>query len=67
LLVASKDNAEILELGTGACLSTAWILEGMSSNSKLISVEMKEECSNIANDILGDDPRVTLLIEDGGN
>ncbi|CAM3126947.1 class I SAM-dependent methyltransferase [Paenibacillus sediminis] len=65
LLVASRKQINILELGTGVGHSTAWILEGMDESSKLYSVEMNEECSSIAKEILGNDQRLELIVCDG--
>lgn len=36
---SSKQSGKFLELGTGTGLSTAWILDGMDSNSTLISFD----------------------------
>lgn len=64
-LAATKPNGMFLELGTGAGVSTAWILEGMDSASHLISVEMDEEIQNIAKTCIQDE-RVSFVTMDGG-
>ncbi|MCM3783515.1 class I SAM-dependent methyltransferase [Neobacillus mesonae] len=66
MLAASRRHSSILELGTGVGYSAAWILDGMDKDSKLYSVEMNEECSNIALEVLGDDSRLQLIVTDGG-
>lgn len=67
LLVASRRQSSILELGTGVGYSTAWILDGMDEASKLYSIEMDEACSRIAKDVLGEDPRLHFIVDDGGH
>ncbi|GGO00995.1 O-methyltransferase [Saccharibacillus kuerlensis] len=66
MLAAARTQSTILELGTGAGHSTAWLLDGMDSSSELYSVEMDENCSNIAKEVLGEDPRLHLIVGDGG-
>ena len=66
VLAAFRQESNILELGTGVGYSTAWILEGMDSSSKLYSVEMSEECSNAAKNVLGHDERLQFIVDDGG-
>ncbi|WP_341805066.1 O-methyltransferase [Paenibacillus turpanensis] len=65
-LAASRKQCAILELGTGVGYSTAWMLDGMDQESKLYSVEMDEACSTLAMEVLGSDPRLQLIVEDGG-
>jgi predicted O-methyltransferase YrrM len=60
-LAASKPAGRILELGTGAGMSAAWIIAGMSADAALVSVENSEELVDTARSVLGDDPRVTFL------
>ncbi|QWX82662.1 class I SAM-dependent methyltransferase [Cellulophaga sp. HaHaR_3_176] len=64
-LVASKPAASILELGTGIGLSLAWMLDGMDSESTMISVDNDEELIAIAKDFFKDDKRLQLVCEDG--
>ncbi|MEK5057976.1 SAM-dependent methyltransferase [Paenibacillus sp. FSL H7-0326] len=66
MLAANRKQSTILELGTGVGHSTAWLLDGMDQESRLYSVEMDEQCSNIAREVLGDDPRLHLFAQDGG-
>lgn len=66
LLAANRRQSTILELGTGVGHSTAWLLDGMDQDSRLYSVEMDEQYSNIAREVLGDDPRLHLFVQDGG-
>ena len=65
-LAASKPDSEFLELGTGTGLATAWILDGMDTNSSLISLDNDETLLNIAKENLGVDRRLTLICTDGG-
>ncbi|WP_428657979.1 O-methyltransferase [Runella sp.] len=64
-LIASKPAGKFLELGTGAGRATAWILEGMSADSTLISVESDEALIAIAQKHLGHDARLELICSRG--
>lgn len=66
-LAASKPSGKFLELGTGSGLSTSWILDGMDSDSTLISLDNDESLLAIAENHLGNDPRLDLLHSDGGD
>ncbi len=65
-LAASKPTSKFLELGTGTGLSTAWILDGMNSDSSLISIDNEPEFLGIAQKFLGNDKRLHLICTDGG-
>ena len=64
LLAASKPNSQFLEIGTGTGLATAWLLDGMDQYSTLISVDTDQKASDIASRHLGEDRRLTLVIDD---
>ncbi len=64
-LAASKPRGSLLELGTGAGVSTAWLLDGMDAESRLITVENDRQVHAIAKRHLGSDPRVTFVLGDG--
>jgi predicted O-methyltransferase YrrM len=64
-LAASKPAGRLLELGTGTGLGCSWILDGMSANASLISVEMDHAFISIAREALGADPRLCLIQQDG--
>ncbi|WP_426293949.1 O-methyltransferase [Dyadobacter endophyticus] len=64
-LAASKPGGKFLELGTGTCLSTAWILDGMDARSTLVSIDNDASFLEIAENHLGGDPRLTLVHTDG--
>lgn len=64
-LAASKPGGRLLELGTGTGLGTAWILDGMGPQARLISVDRDETAPAIARKFLGSDSRVTFLMMDG--
>lgn len=66
-LATSKPSGKFLELGIGTGLSTAWILDGMDSNSTLISFDNDESFLNIAQKYLGQDKRLNLILSDGEN
>jgi len=64
-LAASKPGGQLLELGTGTGLSTAWLLDGMDSTATLITVDSDPTAQQIARDVLGRHPRLTIVTEDG--
>ncbi len=64
-LAASKPGGKFLELGTGTGLSTSWILDGMDSDSTLVSLDHDEAVLAVARRFLGHDPRLNLVHADG--
>jgi predicted O-methyltransferase YrrM len=64
ILAASKPSGRFLELGTGTGIATAWLLSGMDEHSTLISIDTDPHFQSVAQEILGADPRLTLLTED---
>jgi len=64
-LAASKPGGRFLELGTGTGIATAWLLSGMDAASTLISIDVQPEFQAVARAVLGHDPRLTLVLEDG--
>ena len=65
-LAASKPKGDFLEIGTGTGVSTAWLLDGMDAQSKLITVENNSNIASIAQRYLGQDRRVSFHVEDAG-
>ena len=63
-LAASKPGGCLLELGTGTGIATAWLLSGMDATSTLVSIDKDERVQAVAQEKLGADPRLTLVIED---
>ncbi len=64
-LAASKPGGRFLELGSGTGLSTAWLLDGMDSGSRLTTVDNDEALLSVVRSNLGDDPRLTVVCADG--
>ncbi len=64
-LAASKPSGRLLELGTGTGIATAWLLAGMDENSSLTSVDTDPQVQAVAREVLGADPRLTLITDDG--
>ncbi|MFI6985195.1 phosphotransferase [Embleya sp. NPDC050154] len=58
-LAASKPSARILELGTGAGASAAWLLSGMSRDGSLLTVESDDRLCAVAEQALGGDERMS--------
>jgi predicted O-methyltransferase YrrM len=65
-LSATKPAGNLLELGAGTGVATAWILDGMDAEARLVSVEMDEAVLEVAKNCLGDDLRITFVHADGG-
>lgn len=66
-LVGSKPGARVLELGTGTGLATAWMLAGLDAAGTLLSIDNDATYLAVADNILGDDARLTLLCTDAGD
>jgi predicted O-methyltransferase YrrM len=64
-LAASKPSARFLELGSGTGLSTAWLLDGMDSESHLTTVDNDESLLSTLKRNLGADPRLNVVCADG--
>ncbi len=65
-LAATKPAGKLLELGTGTGLATAWMLDGMNEDARLVSVEIDQVNLEVAKNLLGDDSRVSFVHADGG-
>jgi predicted O-methyltransferase YrrM len=64
-LAATKPGGQLLELGTGTGFSAAWMLDGMDSQSTLVSVDTNEQVTAIPRRYLDHDPRITFTTMDG--
>jgi len=64
-LIASKPNGRFLEIGTGIGLSLSWMIDGMDTDSFLISIDNDQQLTTIAENYFGDDQRVELICENG--
>ena len=60
-------SGSVLELGTGTGVSTCWLLDGMDTQAKLVSVDIDGVVQQIAQQYLGSDPRVTFYEGDALN
>jgi predicted O-methyltransferase YrrM len=67
MLAASKPGGMFLELGTGTGASTAWILDGMDTAARLVTVDNEAKFVEIARRHLGHDRRVTFELDDCGS
>ena len=65
-LAGSKPKSNILEIGTGTGLATAWLLAGMDANSSLLSIDNESAYQTVAEGVLGSDPRLRLICTDAG-
>ncbi|WP_190810825.1 O-methyltransferase [Flagellimonas sp. S3867] len=65
-LVASKLNANILELGTGVGLSLSWIVDGLGQHSKVTSIDNDPSLVTLVQDFFKEDARVKIICDDGG-
>lgn len=66
-LAASKPGGQLLELGTGTGVATAWLLAGMNAGSSLTSVDFNAEHQQVAREFLGGDARLQFVLEDGAD
>ena len=66
-LAGSKPKGNMLEIGTGTGLATAWLLAGMDAHSSLLSIDNKQSYQSVAERILGNDSRLQLLCADAGD
>ncbi|KAF2507722.1 methyltransferase domain-containing protein [Flavobacterium zhairuonense] len=65
-LVATKKDGHFLELGTGTGLSLAWMAEGMSENSTLITIDNSLEYQSVAKRHI-QNSNVSFVCEDAEN
>ncbi len=65
-LASTKPACRALEIGTGAGVGAAWLLDGLDAASTLITIEQDAAVLAIARAHLGDDPRVKLVHDDAG-
>jgi len=64
-LARTKLDGAFLELGTGTGLATAWLLDGMSAGSTLLSVDHDGDVAAIARRHLAHDARISFVVADG--
>jgi predicted O-methyltransferase YrrM len=64
-LAAGRPGGRVLEVGTGTGLATAWMLDGMDAEARLVSIDIDATTSAVAARHLGGDPRLTLVVGDG--
>ena len=64
-LATAKPKGRFLEIGTGIGLSALWLLEGMDSQSTLLSVDNNPDLVREAEKLVGADARMTLRVADG--
>jgi predicted O-methyltransferase YrrM len=63
-LAAGKPGGRMLEIGTGTGMGTCWLLDGMDTGSRLISVDNDAAAMAVAIRFLGRDQRVAFRLED---
>ena len=63
VLAASKPSGRLLEIGTGIGVGAAWLLDGMSPDASLTSLEIHPEAAAASQEILDDD-RVEVVCAD---
>ena len=67
VLAGSKPGGQLLELGTGTGVATAWLLAGMDAATRLETVDSDPSVVEVARTHLGGDPRVRFNIAEGGD
>lgn len=63
-LAASKPGGRLLELGTGTGVGTAWLLDDMDAESRLVTVDNNDAAVAVARKHLGCDTRVAFELVD---
>lgn len=66
-LVGSKPAGHFLELGTGIGLSLIWMIDGLSEDASLITIDNDNQLTEIVREQLGDDSRVEFVCADGSS
>ena len=66
-LAATKPGGEILELGTGTGLASAWLLDGMNAAARLTTVDRNQQRAAIARQFLEQDGRITFVAMEGNS
>jgi len=56
-----KKGGRLLELGTGAGVGTAWLLDGMDQESELITVDISAEYQQAAREAFAGDKRLEMV------
>ena len=64
-LITAKPKSNLLELGTGIGLSLSWMIDGMDTESRIVSVDNDPILSETASHYFGDDNRLTIVCADG--
>lgn len=64
-LAASKPGGRLLEIGTGTGLSTAWLLDGMSADAHLLTLDNDASALQLLQRHVGRDPRLQVEAVDG--
>ena len=64
VLAAAKPLGTVLELGTGVGVSTSWLLDGLASGTRLVTVERDAALSATAKSYLGGDLRIAFHVQD---
>jgi predicted O-methyltransferase YrrM len=59
-----KPGGRFVELGTGTGAATAWLLDGMSSNAELVTIDSDPGPLSVAREVLGSDPRLKIVHDD---
>lgn len=66
-LAASKPGGQVVELGTGTGVGTAWLLDGMSATTGLVSIDNDPAPQAVAREMLGHDERLQLVTGDAAD
>ena len=64
-LAASKPGGRLLETGTGVGVATSWLLDGMDSAARLVTVDREPRFQEIARRHLAADVRCEFVARDG--
>jgi predicted O-methyltransferase YrrM len=63
VLASSRPGGRIAEIGTGYGVGAAWLLSGMDSKARLVTVEVDRARAEAARGLLGSDDRVSVIAD----
>lgn len=66
-LMKSKPGAKCLELGTGIGLSLSWMMDGLTPNGHLTTIDNDPELIEIAQSYFGSQKQVEIICADGAS
>jgi predicted O-methyltransferase YrrM len=66
-LAASKPGGRVLEVGSGVGVGAAWLLDGMDSEARLITIEKHPKFASLCRQFLAGDSRAEVITADAND